>query len=190
MHNANPASGGGAASLGDRAGPGWLPKLKIASSVAHSVLLTRRQTRKVMPSIPQCRRPPSRSLSCAARDYPRPGLAAGGYHPVKVGDAFKGGRYMVLQKLGWGHFSTVWLVSDRDTGGHAALKVRLRPALDTQLPHSAAAFLHACPTCAGSLTAGAFLPREKKGYANANAAGKAAWFDSTWRLLDLIADRH
>lgn len=46
---------------------------------------------------------------------------------MKVGDAFKGGRYTVLQKLGWGHFSTVWLVSDRDTGGHAALKVCPQP---------------------------------------------------------------
>lgn len=47
----------------------------------------------------------------------------GGYHVVRVGDKFAGGRYSVLQKLGWGHFSTVWLVLDSDTGQHAALKV-------------------------------------------------------------------
>lgn len=29
----------------------------------------------------------------------------------------------MLQKLGWGHFSTVWLVADAQTGSHAALKV-------------------------------------------------------------------
>lgn len=53
--------------------------------------------------------------------------SAGGYHPVKVGDTFKGGRYRVLQKLGWGHFSTVWLVADSEAGGQAALKVPLEP---------------------------------------------------------------
>lgn len=37
--------------------------------------------------------------------------AAGGYHPVKIGDLFNG-RYHVIRKLGWGHFSTVWLCWD------------------------------------------------------------------------------
>lgn len=36
----------------------------------------------------------------------------GGYHAVRIGDTFKNGRYLVLSKLGWGHFSTVWLASD------------------------------------------------------------------------------
>ncbi|KAF6742174.1 hypothetical protein DFP72DRAFT_760705, partial [Ephemerocybe angulata] len=31
----------------------------------------------------------------------------GGYHPVKIGDVFSDGRYTVVRKLGWGHFSTV-----------------------------------------------------------------------------------
>ncbi|GJQ76966.1 hypothetical protein Trydic_g15162 [Trypoxylus dichotomus] len=35
----------------------------------------------------------------------------GGYHPVKIGDLFLG-RYHVTRKLGWGHFSTVWLCWD------------------------------------------------------------------------------
>jgi len=47
----------------------------------------------------------------------------GGYHPVEKGDTFKNGRYVVLTKLGWGHFSTVWLVHDEETGSQAALKV-------------------------------------------------------------------
>lgn len=34
----------------------------------------------------------------------------GGYHPVIVGEAFKNGRYVVVRKLGWGHFSTVCTV--------------------------------------------------------------------------------
>lgn len=36
----------------------------------------------------------------------------GGYHAVRVGDAFKNGCYVVQSKLGWGHFSTVWLAWD------------------------------------------------------------------------------
>ncbi len=48
---------------------------------------------------------------------------AGGYHPVFIGEKFKDGRYVVLRKLGWGHFSTVWLVRDTETGVEAALKV-------------------------------------------------------------------
>lgn len=36
---------------------------------------------------------------------------AGGYHHVKVGDLYNG-KYHVIRKLGWGHFSTVWLAWD------------------------------------------------------------------------------
>ncbi|XP_042045346.1 SRSF protein kinase 1-like isoform X2 [Salvia splendens] len=36
----------------------------------------------------------------------------GGYHAVRVGDTFKHGRYVIQSKLGWGHFSTVWLAWD------------------------------------------------------------------------------
>lgn len=35
----------------------------------------------------------------------------GGYHPVKIGQMYNG-RYHVVRKLGWGHFSTVWLCRD------------------------------------------------------------------------------
>lgn len=47
----------------------------------------------------------------------------GGYHPVTVGEKFKDGKYTVVRKLGWGHFSTVWLSRDNTTGKHVALKV-------------------------------------------------------------------
>jgi hypothetical protein len=39
----------------------------------------------------------------------------GGYHPVEIGDLFNK-KYQIVAKLGWGHFSTVWLaknLSDR-----------------------------------------------------------------------------
>lgn len=42
-----------------------------------------------------------------AEDY-----CKGGYHPVRIGDVFHEGRYTILRKLGWGHFSTVWLGHD------------------------------------------------------------------------------
>ncbi|GLI61516.1 hypothetical protein VaNZ11_003896 [Volvox africanus] len=48
----------------------------------------------------------------------------GGYHPVTVGEKYKNGRYTVLRKLGWGHFSTVWLVHDAESGEYRALKVQ------------------------------------------------------------------
>ncbi|GKT51260.1 LOW QUALITY PROTEIN: serine/threonine-protein kinase srk1 [Colletotrichum spaethianum] len=47
----------------------------------------------------------------------------GGYHPVQIGEKFKDGKYTVVRKLGWGHFSTVWLSRDNTSGKHVALKV-------------------------------------------------------------------
>ncbi|EFW17739.1 serine/arginine-rich protein specific kinase 2, partial [Coccidioides posadasii str. Silveira] len=47
----------------------------------------------------------------------------GGYHPVQVGETYNNGRYVVIRKLGWGHFSTVWLSRDTTTGKHVGLKV-------------------------------------------------------------------
>ncbi|XP_076623348.1 SR splicing factor protein kinase [Colletes latitarsis] len=46
----------------------------------------------------------------------------GGYHPVKIGDLFQN-RYHVTRKLGWGHFSTVWLCWDLQDKRFVALKV-------------------------------------------------------------------
>lgn len=47
----------------------------------------------------------------------------GGYHPVAPGETYKDGRYVVVRKLGWGHFSTVWLSRDTTNGRHVALKI-------------------------------------------------------------------
>ncbi|KAF5181444.1 kinase dsk1 [Thalictrum thalictroides] len=52
-------------------------------------------------------------------DYKR-----GGYHVVRIGDTFKNGRYVIQKKLGWGHFSTVWLAWDTQTSRYVALKVQ------------------------------------------------------------------
>ncbi|KAJ3065693.1 serine/threonine protein kinase, CMGC group [Quaeritorhiza haematococci] len=53
-----------------------------------------------------------------AEDY-----CKGGYHPVQIGDTFNEGRYTVLRKLGWGHFSTVWLAQDHTFNRPVALKI-------------------------------------------------------------------
>lgn len=46
----------------------------------------------------------------------------GGYHPVSIGDVFNG-RYHVIRKIGWGHFSTVWLCWDTLEKRFVALKI-------------------------------------------------------------------
>lgn len=43
----------------------------------------------------------------------------GGYHRVHINDLFNNGRYRVEAKLGWGHFSTVWLCEDMSVQQHA-----------------------------------------------------------------------
>lgn len=38
----------------------------------------------------------------------------GGYHPVYIGEVYNG-RYKVLNKIGWGMYSTVWIVEDLES---------------------------------------------------------------------------
>ncbi|KAJ5724072.1 hypothetical protein N7488_002107 [Penicillium malachiteum] len=49
----------------------------------------------------------------------------GGYHSVHLGDIFHS-QYEVLRKLGYGRYSTIWLVRDQistSTGCYKALKI-------------------------------------------------------------------
>lgn len=46
----------------------------------------------------------------------------GGYFPIIIFDVFQG-RYSVIVKLGWGHFSTVWLCWDLKCSQFVAIKV-------------------------------------------------------------------
>lgn len=48
----------------------------------------------------------------------------GGYHAVRIGDSFAGGRYIAQRKLGWGQFSTVWLAYDTQCSKFVALKIQ------------------------------------------------------------------
>jgi serine/threonine-protein kinase SRPK3 len=60
--------------------------------------------------------------SDASEDEGIPDYKIGGYHPVHVGEVMIN-RYVVVQKLGWGHFSTVWLARDTHYNTYVALKV-------------------------------------------------------------------
>ncbi|XP_058098604.1 uncharacterized protein LOC131243334 [Magnolia sinica] len=48
----------------------------------------------------------------------------GGYHAVRIGDLFGGGRYIAQRKLGWGNFSTVWLAFDTQSSTFVAIKIQ------------------------------------------------------------------
>uniref|UniRef100_A0A3B3E0Z4 non-specific serine/threonine protein kinase n=1 Tax=Oryzias melastigma TaxID=30732 RepID=A0A3B3E0Z4_ORYME len=86
---------------------------------------------------PQISKPKKLNCPPASQDPPGPPQSAvcfeepqenpadygiGGYYPVEIGEVFAN-RYQVQQKLGWGHFSTVWLCWDVMTKGFVALKV-------------------------------------------------------------------
>ncbi|EKE37253.1 hypothetical protein ENUP19_0247G0017 [Entamoeba nuttalli] len=45
----------------------------------------------------------------------------GGYHPVVIGEEYNG--YIIQKKLGFGHFSTVWLVEHKENKVQGALKI-------------------------------------------------------------------
>lgn len=47
----------------------------------------------------------------------------GGFHPVRIGDDFAGGRFRVIHKLGYGGFATVWLARDARNQRNVALKI-------------------------------------------------------------------
>ncbi|KAM4696506.1 SRSF protein kinase 3 [Rhinophrynus dorsalis] len=67
--------------------------------------------------------PPPGPLGSDNEEQEDPGdYCRGGYYPVKIGDLFNG-RYHVVRKLGWGHFSTVWLCWDLQRKRFVALKV-------------------------------------------------------------------
>lgn len=47
----------------------------------------------------------------------------GGYHPVRIGDKLHDGRYEIVDKLGYGGYSTIWLARDLQGFKYVAVKV-------------------------------------------------------------------
>lgn len=52
----------------------------------------------------------------------------GGYHPVMIGDMLHG-RYRIVDKLGFGGHSTIWLAHDTHFEQYVAIKVGIADAL-------------------------------------------------------------
>lgn len=86
----------------------------------------------------------SSDSDAADREEGMAGYRRGGFHPVRLGDVFHS-RYKVLRKLGYGHYSTVWLVRDlarhgdaRRNGngnpGYYAMKVLKAECYDSETP--------------------------------------------------------
>ena len=59
----------------------------------------------------------------SSEDEGMPDYKLGGYHPIHVGEILMD-RYVIIQKLGWGHFSTVWLTKDLRYNSYVAIKVQ------------------------------------------------------------------
>ena len=59
----------------------------------------------------------------SSEDEGMPDYKIGGYHPIHVGEILLD-RYVIIQKLGWGHFSTVWLTKDLRFNSYVALKIQ------------------------------------------------------------------
>ncbi|KAK4145600.1 kinase-like domain-containing protein [Dichotomopilus funicola] len=78
-----------------------------------------------------------RTAPCLKYIHPAPSLRAfrsineesldrycpGGYHPVRISEAFDEGRFRISNKLGYGPYSTVWLAYDKKTTRNVALKI-------------------------------------------------------------------
>ncbi|XP_034551564.1 SRSF protein kinase 1a isoform X3 [Notolabrus celidotus] len=94
-----------------------------------------KRTRKKQPGNARARQPTQQEVSPQEPEEPEEILGSddeeqedpndyckGGYHHVKVGDLYNG-KYHVIRKLGWGHFSTVWLAWDIQVKRFVAMKV-------------------------------------------------------------------
>ncbi|KAJ5105756.1 hypothetical protein NUU61_003103, partial [Penicillium alfredii] len=47
----------------------------------------------------------------------------GGFHPLHIGDRLNDGRYQLVDKLGYGGYSTIWLTRDLQGARYVAIKV-------------------------------------------------------------------
>ena len=92
--------------------PPWL-SIRIASCPRRSPQRVLRRTvlsqlAKLVTS-PQRRQ---RQYVCGVEAEDPHAYLRGVYFPVELRNVFKNGRYVVLHKLGWGGYATVWLARD------------------------------------------------------------------------------
>ncbi|XP_051281196.1 SRSF protein kinase 1a isoform X2 [Dicentrarchus labrax] len=108
---------------------------KVLALQARKKRAKAKKTNKKQPVNPRARQPPQLEASPQEPEEPEEILGSddeeqedpndyckGGYHHVKVGDLYNG-KYHVIRKLGWGHFSTVWLAWDIQVKRFVAMKV-------------------------------------------------------------------
>ncbi|XP_008294656.1 SRSF protein kinase 1a isoform X2 [Stegastes partitus] len=108
---------------------------KVLALQARKKRAKAKKTSKKQPANPRSRQPPQLEASPQEPEEPEEILGSddeeqedpndyckGGYHHVKVGDLYNG-KYHVIRKLGWGHFSTVWLAWDIQVKRFVAMKV-------------------------------------------------------------------
>ncbi|XP_053174361.1 SRSF protein kinase 1a isoform X3 [Scomber japonicus] len=108
---------------------------KVLALQARKKRVKAKKTSKKQPANPRARQQPQLEASPQEPEEPEEILGSddeeqedpndyckGGYHHVKVGDLYNG-KYHVIRKLGWGHFSTVWLAWDIQVKRFVAMKV-------------------------------------------------------------------
>ncbi|XP_041801201.1 SRSF protein kinase 1a isoform X1 [Chelmon rostratus] len=108
---------------------------KVLALQARKKRAKAKKTSKKQPVNPRSRQQPQPEVSPQEPEEPEEILGSddeeqedpndyckGGYHHVKVGDLYNG-KYHVIRKLGWGHFSTVWLAWDIQVKRFVAMKV-------------------------------------------------------------------
>ncbi|XP_028308372.1 SRSF protein kinase 1a isoform X2 [Gouania willdenowi] len=108
---------------------------KVLALQARKKRAKTKKTSKKQPANPRTRQPINLEVSPQEPEEPEEILGSddeeqedpndyckGGYHHVKVGDLYNG-KYHVIRKLGWGHFSTVWLAWDIQVKRFVAMKV-------------------------------------------------------------------
>uniref|UniRef100_A0A4W4EZ36 non-specific serine/threonine protein kinase n=1 Tax=Electrophorus electricus TaxID=8005 RepID=A0A4W4EZ36_ELEEL len=94
-----------------------------SSLIQHSMGPPRGVSHQHPPAEPQQQEPDEEILGSDDEEQEDPNdYCKGGYHHVKIGDLYNG-KYHVIRKLGWGHFSTVWLAWDIQGKRFVAMKV-------------------------------------------------------------------
>lgn len=69
----------------------------------------------------------------------------GGFHPIKLGDRLCDGRYSIVQNLGFGGSSTVWLASDQKKQEWVAINMKTADSVSESQEEDILRQLHGQP---------------------------------------------